>query len=257
MTTESSLDRYDEVLILARDARLRRRWTQRVTTGLIVGAMGLNFAYVFAISKELQTAKQQADDRADEILQLERERDRYMVLSSIYERRGDALVAVAPTLELGSSLEDLGSSVTDLGDRLLKYLAGRDERRPIDGQVLTSEIHDMIWLVDGSRRVPMTANDILWIPQMRSHVELQRLDSRDVTFEIRSDERQSGQTTPRQPRQVTLDMTSGEVETTRITTTEDDGNTNCVTIAPLGPSTRVPMQGFIDVDVRFETCREP
>lgn len=247
MNTDISTDRYDELLILARDTRLRRRWTQRITTGLIVGAMGLNFAYVYALSQAMQDEMKDAADQRALVAQLERERDRFMVQAMMYERQGDALVAIAPTLELGSSLNELG-------DRLIAALAA-DPVSPPGEEESGSLMYEMIWLVDGTRRVPMTINDILWIPQTRSRVKLTEADGSKLTFEIRTEDPPvSGSQPIVTTEEVELDMYADEENTSRIVTTDDDGNTECVTLAPLGPSTRVPMAGFIDLDVRFEGC---
>jgi len=246
MNTGISTDSYDELLILARDTRLRRRRTQRITTGVIVGAMGLNFAYIFANTQAMQEATEDADSQRALVAQLERERDRYMVQAMMYERQGDALVAIAPTLELGSSLNELG-------DRLIAALAGRD-RPPGPDEAPKPGIYDMIWLVEGSRRVPMTIDDILWIPQTLSHVRLVSLEpAGTVTLEIRTEDPRINPEAPIVDI-VTEVLGMNEQSTTRIETEQDDGSSNCVTLTPLGPSTRVPMQGFIDIDVIFENC---
>jgi hypothetical protein len=256
MNTDSSLDRYDELLLLARDARQRRRWTTHVTQGLIVGAMGLNFAYLYAVNSGLQSARQDAQEVEDRITTLTRERDearverdQFRAEALIYKRQGDALVSIAPTLELGSRLGDM---LRVWVERALPVTS--PDTRTASTTTEVQRFYDLVWFVDGSRRIPMTAGDVLWIPEASRRIRIKTIDPPKVT------DLQPGDIA------VTIDVLpdSRDPDATPIASatlpyaipirsTVDVGTTNCVMIESLGESTREGFADgrFVDVDIRF------
>lgn len=241
MNTESSLERYDELLLLARDARQRRRWTSWATTGLIVSGIGLNFAYVYSTSQQLRNAEQQAQSRQERIIELERERDLFKAEAQMYRQQGDALVNIAPTLDLGSKLA-----------RLSAVLLQREE--PVEPVIPTETqwVYDLVWLVEGSRRIPMTVEDVLWIPEAGARIRVRSIEnvtanSSNVTIGIFPERRGAINETP-----TAIVMLP---HTIPVVSTVDFGATNCVVITSLGESTRSGFVDgrYVDIDILFDS----
>lgn len=164
MLVDRRKDNYDELLVLARDARASRARVNRWTTGLVFGSMVAGGAYVAAVSQEvdqLRTNTEEAEQQRD-VIQTEYERLAYErnVLRDRLEilvRHEDMYADIAPALILGKSIEELDLKVGDPSSN------GNGEHT--DTTELRVSLSNLVWLVDGSRRFPLTAGDILWVPK--------------------------------------------------------------------------------------------
>ncbi|MDH3620169.1 MAG: hypothetical protein OER91_04715 [Gammaproteobacteria bacterium] len=164
-------DNYDDLLMLARDARVSRARVNRWTTGLVVGAMAAMGVYVATVSKEVDqlrdTAKdavEQRDTIRDEYARLMAERNSLKAQKDIFARYEEMYADIAPAVILGDRFKDI--AVNGSGSP-----SDDDNNSRIDRQVSMS---NLVWIVDGSRRFPMTSGDILWIPEGQFWVRMEK-----------------------------------------------------------------------------------
>lgn len=176
MIVDRRKDNYDELLVLARDARTSRARTSRWTTGLIVAAMATSGAYVAAMNNkvdDLRQAKEAADAEvfrlnidlgrlAGEHAALRAERD-------VYRQNAEWFAGIAPSLDAASRLGDIANSLGGGGERAVSGTPAM--------QAPDFALSNLVWYVDGSRRFPMAANDVLWIPEGQFWVKLEEPES--------------------------------------------------------------------------------
>lgn len=150
-------NKYDELLILARDARIRRRKTSLWTSTFVL-------AGIIGTATIVSTANQSAADLAAEkdrsdraLLALEREREALRAERDLY-------IAASGWLA--------GLTKTEVPP----------QPQPGTVETKTELLRDVIWLVDGSRQVPMATGDFLWIPETDAWVEIDDIDAGDVTI---------------------------------------------------------------------------
>lgn len=165
MIVDRRKDTYDELLVLARDAHTSRTRTNRWTTGLIVSVMTASAIYVATINTqidELAEDKKAAENQVNELtfrLQAaERDRDIFRAQRDVFQENAGWFAEMA-----SSSIT--GDSISNLGDNFPVSGTPRVQRE--------TTLANVVWVVDGSRRFPMTANDILWIPESNLWVRLE------------------------------------------------------------------------------------
>jgi hypothetical protein len=185
MIVDRRKDHYDELLVLARDARLSRARTNRWTTGLIVAGMAASTAYVAATNNqvaELRQAKDAAEAKVEQLnvdlgrLQIDHEGLR--VERDIYKENAEWFAEMSPSLNVASRLGDIANALDGRSP-------GDDEPRDHEPGATVVRAADfalsnLVWYVDGSRRFPMAANDVLWIPEGGFWVQLEDPGSPDV-----------------------------------------------------------------------------
>jgi len=156
--------------VLARDARISRARTNRWTTGLVITAMAASGAYVAATNNKVEELRQAKDAAEAEALQLNVDLGRLLVdhealrvERDIYKQNAQWFAELSPSLNaanrLGGIAATLGSEDTP---------PAQPTRAPAD-----FALSNLVWYVDGSRRFPMAANDVLWIPEGQFWVRLE------------------------------------------------------------------------------------
>ena len=163
-------DNYDDLLMLARDARASRARVNRWTTGLVVGAMTAMGIYVATVNQEVdqlreaaKEAGQQRDTIKAEYASLMDERNALRAQMDAVERYEELYADIAPALILGDRFKDIALNVP-----------GTTQRRPVTSTTTVQPMmSNLVWLVDGSRRFPMTSGDILWVPEDKFWVRME------------------------------------------------------------------------------------
>ena len=170
MIVDRRKDHYDELLVLARDARVSRARTNRWTTGLVVAAMAAGGAYVAATNnevEELRDAKEAADAEAFRLTidmgRLQGQHAALLAERDAYKVNAEWFASLSPSLLATNRLGDISNAIGGGG-------SGDDSGR---GGVPDFAVSNLVWYVDGSRRFPMAANDILWIPEGQFWVKLE------------------------------------------------------------------------------------
>lgn len=169
MIVDRRKDHYDELLVMARDARVSRARTNRWTTGLVVAAMAAGGAYVAATNNEVEQLRQAKEAADAEVEQLNIDLNRLLVDNEalrverdIYRQNADWFADLSPSLNVDSRLGDIAAA-----------LGGEDTPRAQPTRAPAQfALSNLVWYVDGSRRFPMAANDVLWIPEGQFWVKL-------------------------------------------------------------------------------------
>ena len=164
MIVDRRKDTYDELMVLSRDATTSRRRRQFVSNLVIGGAVVASGIFVAASSAHmdnLDSAQRAAAAERDVARQeLAAARNQIAVLTSerdIYRRNANWFANISPQLELSDAVRRLNFVVSGDGETVI-----REER-----------LSNVVWVVDGSRRFPITDGDILWIPEGNFWVQLE------------------------------------------------------------------------------------
>lgn len=170
MIVDRRKDHYDELLVLARDARVSRARTNRWTTGLIVAAMAASGAYVAATNNKVEELRQAKEAADAEVLQLNVDLGRLLldhealrVERDIYKQNAEWFANLSPSLNAANRLGDIAGA---LGGEAIS--PAQPTRAPAE-----FALSNLVWYVDGSRRFPMAANDVLWVPEGQFWVKLE------------------------------------------------------------------------------------
>lgn len=165
-------DNYDDLLMLARDARVSRARVNRWTTGLVIGAMAAMGVYVATVNQEvdkLRAAAEEAGEQRDiiqaEYARLMDDRNALKAQMDTFDRYREMYADIAPALILGERFKDI--AVNQYGPQNPASVV-----RPAPAPQFS--LSNLVWIVDGSRRFPMTSGDILWIPEGKFWVEMER-----------------------------------------------------------------------------------
>ena len=186
MLVDRRKDNYDELMLLSRDSRERRKRVNRWTTALVAGGMAVSAAYVASTAKQVDALQ----DEAKQIEQLRREnalliadRDRLQAERDTLVNYKNWIASAAPEMELSDSM-----------NRLVTVLSGEEPTTPVTPAPSTQVIglSEVVWLVDGSRRFPMAEKDYLWIPEASVWVQLESITNKTIT--IFSGDRNTGGT---------------------------------------------------------------
>ena len=163
-------DNYDDLLMLARDARASRARVNRWTTGLVIGAMAAMGVYVATVNQEvdqLRDAAKEAGEQKDtiqaEYARLMDERNSLKAQMDVFSRYQEMYADIAPAMILGDRFKDIALNVS-----------GTPVPRPVPNTTVQSSMSNLVWIVDGSRRFPMTSGDILWVPEGKFWVRMER-----------------------------------------------------------------------------------
>lgn len=239
-------DSYDQLLILARDASDSKKRTNRWTTGLIVTAMAGSGVYVGTVNQQLDalnTANDTAEAKIQELTNIvnaaEGERDALRAQRDIYIDLATSFGEMYPILKLAESLPDTIN------------IGGIDDDRESGGTQTTTQfaLSNVVWVVDGSRRLPMTDGDILWIPEGRFWIRKSTRESDGANILTKHTSIPTG------PQPV------GEELTLPFQTTSLSGSFNCLEIN-MHPRSNRPVfindPKYVDVEVMYsrnENCR--
>ena len=250
MFVDRRKDNYDELLVLAHDSRASRARTNRWTTGLIVTAMAGSAAYV-------ATMEQQVDDLRETATEAAKDRDtiqsKYTMLKAeilALTRYQDLYADIAPT-------QNLSNSIGKLAERL-----GQEPGQAGTPSVTQFALSNLVWMVDGSRRFPMTAGDILWVPEGDFWLRMEQgpnVPPNRVSIHKTKDLQESS--TPA----IEHDFGTGGMGTDfrlKVQAVGRLGNANCIELTWHEKSKRLGFAGpeYIDMEVLFYNnpeCPEP
>ena len=262
MLVDTRKDNYDELLVLARDARSSRARVNRWTTGLVLGSMFAGGAYVATTNQQVdelrestQTAQQQRDAIQSEYVGLLDERNRMKSQMETLQRYEERYAELTPALILGDRIKDIGLPVAPNPDGKSQFA-----------------VSNLVWLVDGSRRFPLTGGDILWIPEDEFWI---RVEPREVneTGEV-AENQESGEAiekTPTKPNRITIHRGERPIQSTTskeeyVFKKDSDvfridvpvasvprGVADCIRLTYHKDSTRLGFTGeeYIDIEVLF------
>ncbi len=153
---------YDELVFLAREPRSTRKRTNYWTTGLIVTGMAASTIYVATVNQQLADMSESAETAEVEnfrlnvdVARLQSELDAVQGERDVYKQNAAWFASMAPALATPPST----TLVTPVG--------------PAERSTPNFALSNLVWYVDGSRRFPMAANDILWVPEGQFWVRLE------------------------------------------------------------------------------------
>lgn len=166
MFVDRRKDNYDELLLLANDARVSRTRTNRWSTGLIAGAIIGTGAYVATINQEVHDVRETAENAVQQ-------RD---TAELAYERLLGERNLLKAELETLARYQDLYAEVMPtnaISNSISRLAPGPIQPGPGVSQTTTQlTTQSLVWMVDGSRRFPVIDGDILWIPEGGFWVQL-------------------------------------------------------------------------------------
>jgi len=174
MIVDRRKDSYDELMMLSRDSRIDRNRKSRWTTGIVASAVVVSGIYVGGTNqhlgdlaqakadaeRNLETAKDDLEGVTAELAALKTERD-FTRQNQDWFR--DLAIALSAPDKVVSVVERIG---------------------PTPNTAPQSTLANVVWVVDGSRRFPMTAGDVLWIPEGEFWVKLEDAEGRPKPHKI-------------------------------------------------------------------------
>lgn len=250
MIVDRRKDSYDELLILARDARISRQRTTRWTTGLVIGGMLGASAYVASMNQqvsELSQVQQQHDAMRTELAELIEARNVLKVERDVIR---DQFTKIVPASMVGDQIKNLGGLVDP------KDADGDDDDRDSWKMALAN----VVWVVDGSRRFPMTGGDVLWIPEGKFWVRLEEAD-KPGELPTKATVHQGPKPLGPDAGDPIRDLSKGQ--TTEISVDAGDatrGVANCIRLTLHPKSLRPGFDGYVDMEVLYylnddKTCK--
>ena len=243
MFVERRKENYDELLLLASDARARRTRTNRWSTGIVISAMLGVAAYVAAMSQQVKEMRDTAKN-ADQIhAQVIEERDTLRAELDALARYQDLYAQMMPAEASNALIAKLvdrqpissavGGSDSGGGTTILR------QSEPIIAKT------NIVWMVEGSRRFPMVDGDVLWIPEGAFWVRMrQNSDGVRTLHKETARPGSSGNSEPRDSVQLSVLPHRSAV---------DKGAYDCVEIELHGDSLRPVFRanGYVDVEVTY------
>jgi hypothetical protein len=143
-----------------------------VTTGLIVGGMIISSAFVATTNEQVdQLAAEKSRievDRDKTLVKLDAANNQIAVLAAerdVYKQNAEWFANIVPTLNLGDKISNLSFGV----------------KPEANDQSSEFRLANVVWVVEGSRRFPMTGGDILWVPEGNFWVRLESKSGDDPT----------------------------------------------------------------------------
>jgi len=221
MNTTTQTEGVDELVLLARDARQRRRRTNITSTLAVTLAMGLSAGYVVSNNQSDNSTPTDQTPAGTPI----------NTFSPIYSP------SFSPMFETGSSSQE-GEARSLV---LQQNFAGEPGGGGVSQTTETTTVM-RVYLLQGSRRVPVAVGDIVWIPEIRSQVTLRSVGPPAQVSFMPDNPEMPPRPGDGEPQNLPLAR--------MIETTPDRGNTNCVVIRAY-PSAQAPDTSFIDLDLDF------
>jgi hypothetical protein len=156
MLVDRRKDTYDELMMLSRDARVSKSKRTAWSTGIVATVAAVSGLYVAGSNQHIQDlaeARQAAQKELDtvkaQLASLQAEHD-YTMRNQDWLR--DLAIALSDKPEVINNLGRVGPDPTPEGQLAMRNL---------------------VWIVDGSRRFPMAAGDILWVPEGEFWIRLE------------------------------------------------------------------------------------
>lgn len=170
MIVDRRKDTYDELMVAARDARLARSRRAKWTTGLIASIAGASGIYVAASNQHINALGDARNQAEAEAARLQARVAALEVQLDILRANQQWFRESAPIFNLGDKFGDLIDGLKGLDVVVVPTETGdRVETRV--------QYDDIVWLVEGTRQVPMTNGDFLWIPETAKWLEMVDQDS--------------------------------------------------------------------------------
>lgn len=256
-------DNYDDLLMLARDARASRSRANRWTTGLVVGAMTAMGVYVAMVSQEvdqLREAAKEAGEQRDtikaEYAKLMDDRNALKVQMDVFARYKDMYADIAPALILGDRFKDIAVNVSGTPNGG----GGGDS----GGTTATPQftMSNLVWIVDGSRRFPMTSGDVLWVPEGKFWIEMEsNRGGKPDTITINEDQEEPRPSSAADGSKYTF-KGDGDSFQIKVRDAARRGIANCIRLTYHDESSRFGFEGteFVDIEVLYHNdppCTNP
>ena len=236
MFVDRRKDNYDELLVLASDARMSRTRTNRWTTGLIISAMLGTAAYVAVMTQQVEALREtteaaqgERDTALEKNEQLRNDRDVLQAQLDALERFRRLYAELMPSQTLSNAIGDLTLPSGPPGTAAQQTISKSN----------------FVWMVDGSRRFPMIDGDILWVPEGGFWIRLVKDENDD--HQLYRESMPLGVAASTQPRVRThLDVLPHREKVSK-------GSQNCVEIQLRGESLRTVFknQGYVDIEVTY------
>ena len=182
MIVDRRKDSYDELQILAGDVRTRRRRANIVTTILLSGGIVGTAAFIATMNQQVDALAAEVKEAETERISAETERDALRVALQDVDNRLAELRAQAYQ-RLAEHVANIanGESINPIGPIIFPdeiEITGIPDEIRINGEMAgaQTEVINLVYIVDGSRRFPMTRGDVLWIPEAQFWVRLEEGD---------------------------------------------------------------------------------
>ena len=253
-------DNYDDLLMLARDARASRARVNRWTTGLVIGAMAAMGVYVATVNQEvdqLREAAEEAGEQRDtikaEYAKLMAERNSLKAQADVFAKYEDMYADIAPALILGERFKDIAVNVSGTPTGGTGGGGGGAAAAP------QFAMSNLVWIVDGSRRFPMTSGDVLWVPEGKFWVRMEsNAGSKPVAVTVHKGKPNEADTIV----QAHNFETNGLEFERKVRDAARLGIANCIKLTYHEASSRFGFTGkeFVDIEVLFYNnpdCPEP
>ena len=247
MFVDRRKDNYDELLVLATDARLRRARTNRWTTGLIVTAMLGTAAYIAAMTHQVEEMRDTAEDAQGQRDLAVRAYQELLDSHASLQARVDAFQDYKDSYEKIFESNELSTAIAGIRGGAVGSGAPASTSSVTQHTIAKTNI---VWMVDGSRRFPMIDGDILWVPEGDFWIHLVKEDDERKLYKENSPGGSGAS------RKVLLSQLPYREEVTK-------GAHTCIEIKLHDESLR-PLfraKGYVDVEVTYfspgvgETCR--
>lgn len=177
MIVDRRKDSYDELMMLSRDSKLERNRKSQWTTGIVATAVVASGIYIGGTNEHLGDLAT-ALDAAESGLQTAK--NAHETETAELNNRLQALQAQLAILEkerdfTRQNQEWFRSLALAIGanDNVVKVV---ERIGPTPDTTSQTTLANVVWVVDGARRFPMAAGDILWVPEGSFWVRLESPD---------------------------------------------------------------------------------
>jgi len=244
-------DNYDELLVLARDARQSRARANRWSAALVAGAIVGTGAYVASMNEQVDDLRETAQKATVEREAIEARYEQAMVDKSELAAEIDSLNRYRQLYSDIVPTKALSESITKLVERIDPNVRPTEGGQTTIRQVALSNI---VWMVEGSRRFPVINGDILWIPDLDFWIryESESNSDGDITKHILTQY-------PTQEAAINLESGSGKILDLPYVESVKRNTSDCVRIIAHDKSLR-PLfraQKYSDIEVTYYTSVEP
>lgn len=227
-------DNYDELLVLARDARLQRARANRWTTGLVAIGMAGTAYYVASMNQQVEDLRETARAAETARDKIENERNALRAEIDTLQRFQNHYAEIGPTTNLGDSISELAESLPP------RVVGPTPSTTP--STTPQSVEMSVVWFVDGSRRFPVTDEDILWVPEGGFWLQLKRTEG--------GGGRQLLRTTMKPGTESTAGVPLARIHREAIAPT---GTSDCVEVELHASTRRASLRnlGYVDVEITY------
>jgi hypothetical protein len=215
-------------------------------------AMGVYVATVSQEVDQLREAAKEAGAQRDtikaEYAKLMDDRNALKAQMDVFARYKDMYADIAPALILGDRFKDIAVNVS--GTPNGAGGGGGDSSSTTAAPQFT--MSNLVWIVDGSRRFPMTSGDILWVPEGKFWIEMEsnRGGKPDTIIINEGEERPSPSAADGSKYTFKSDGDSHQI---KVRDAARRGIANCIKLTYHDESSRFGFEGteFVDIEVLY------